>query len=100
VNTYVCSKGHLVKADGSHLNIDSLCGRCKRQAREQQWRQNPFFAGVYWAGPTYHLDAVSRLERVRRFNAHQCQRALQVKGLQKTVRVAIERRLRKLGAKA
>ena len=29
--TYICSKGHLVKAENSQIRIDSLCGRCKRQ---------------------------------------------------------------------
>lgn len=97
--TYVCSKGHLVKAAGSQVNIDSLCGKCKRLAREQQWRQNPFFAGTWNGEPTYWIDTMSRLDRVRRFNAWRCRRALQVKGLQKTVRTALERRLRKLEAK-
>jgi hypothetical protein len=93
--TYLCSKGHRVNAQGSD-NIDSLCRICKRQAREAQWRFNPFYAGTFYGGPTYHVDATSRIERVARFDTGQCWRALRVPGLQKTVRTAIERRLRKL----
>lgn len=29
---YVCSAGHLVRAEGSQISIDSLCGRCKAAA--------------------------------------------------------------------
>lgn len=36
--TYVCSAGHLVKAETSAVNIDSLCGRCKALARRQALR--------------------------------------------------------------
>ena len=35
--TYVCSKGHLVKAENSVVSIDSLCSQCKRI---QHYRQN------------------------------------------------------------
>jgi hypothetical protein len=95
--SYLCSKGHRVNAQGSG-NIAWSCRICNRQAREAQMRENPFFAGTYNGGPTYHVDATSRIERVARFNTNQCRRALYVRGLQKTVRVAIKRRLRKLGA--
>jgi hypothetical protein len=98
--SYFCSKGHRVNAENSAINFDSLCRICKRQARDAQWRANPFFAGIYDGGPAYDIDAVSRLERVARFNTDQCRRALHVRGLQKTVRTAVERRLRRLGAKA
>lgn len=99
--SYFCSKGHRVNAESASINFDySLCRICKRQAREAQWRTNPFFAWIYDGGPAYDFDAVSRIERVARFNTDQCRRALHVRGLQKTVRTAVERRLRKLGAKA
>lgn len=97
--SYLCSKGHRVNAHNSVVNIDSLCRTCKRQAREALWRMNPFFAGIYDGGPAYDIDAPTRLERVARFNTNQCQRALRVRGLQKAVVTAIERRLRKLGGK-
>lgn len=41
-----------------------------------------------------------RLQRVQRFTATECRAALKLPDLQKTVRVAIERRLRKLESKA
>lgn len=30
---YVCSAGHLVRADNSQVSIDSICGKCKAAAR-------------------------------------------------------------------
>jgi hypothetical protein len=44
----------------------------------------------------YWVDAESRLACVKDFDAAQCRAALKVYGLQKSVRLAIERRLRKL----
>jgi len=98
--SYLCSAGHRVKLPHGNMNADSWCPTCRLQRRERQWRQNPFFAGIYDGGPFYDLDGVSRIERAQRFNRYQCRRALLVKGLQKTVRIAIERRMRKLEAKA
>ncbi len=66
--------------------------RARRAAEER----NPFFASRYGDMATFYLDAVNRLERVKRFGRAQCADALCVKGLQKTVRIAIERRLRRL----
>lgn len=43
-----------------------------------------------------HSDVESRLAKVKDFDAETCARALKLPNLQKTVRVAIERRLRKL----
>lgn len=43
-----------------------------------------------------HIDAVSRCRVVADFTAEQCHAALKLPDLQKTVRTAIERRLRKL----
>ncbi len=45
-----------------------------------------------------YVDATSRLERVKEFSAEECLAALELTGLQKTVRAAVERRLRKLRA--
>ncbi|MCC5809909.1 MAG: hypothetical protein JJU06_06000 [Ectothiorhodospiraceae bacterium] len=58
--------------------------------------KNPFFAGEYSGMQTYHVDAASRLDAAKRFNLEECRAALQVKGLQKTVATALERRIRKL----
>jgi hypothetical protein len=43
-----------------------------------------------------HCDVESRLALVRTFNKEQCNAALALTDMQKTVRVACERRLRKL----
>lgn len=59
-------------------------------------KANPFLTTQYgdrWFGP---VDAAGRLQMVAGFTAEQCTAALQVPGLQKTVRTAIERRQRKL----
>ena len=97
--SFLCSKGHRVNLPHGSMNASAWCRTCKRQAREARWRVNPFFFGIYDAGPCYDMDAVSRSERVARFNTDQCRRALRVDGLQKTVRTAIERRLKKSGGK-
>lgn len=60
--------------------------------------RHPFYAGRYWQRPTMHMDADSRLDVVKRMDRATLKRALRVPHLQKTVRLAIERRLRKLGA--
>lgn len=56
---------------------------------------NPF---TTWRGLAW-VDAESRLEAVKRFSIFQCRDALKVRNLQKTVRIAIERRIRKLQEK-
>lgn len=43
-----------------------------------------------------YVDADSRIEAVKRFSAEQVQVALNLPNLQKTVRIAIERRLKQL----
>jgi hypothetical protein len=63
-----------------------------------QPEENPFFFKYYAGHPTYTLSVEDRLTRVREFTAEQCRTALAHAneiGLQKTVRQAIERRLRK-----
>lgn len=58
---------------------------------------NPFFCGrKFGYGTSYYLDAQSRIYAVRNFDTEQCRAALKVAGLQKTVRIAVERRLRAL----
>lgn len=61
---------------------------------------HPFYAATYNGRPTHHADAASRLLRVQRFTAEQCQAALELDDLQKSVRTAIERRIRKLQREA
>lgn len=59
---------------------------------------NPFETGQTYRGiPLQHMDAQDRIDLVREFDVRQCRAALEVAGLQKTVRQAIERRLRRLG---
>ena len=55
---------------------------------------NPFASSVH-PGSQW-VDADSRLECVKEFSAEQCRAALKLPDLQKSVRLAIERRLRKL----
>jgi hypothetical protein len=61
-------------------------------------RLDPFLCRIKnWRGDYCGaVDVVSRLSMVGTFDELQCYRALQVAGLQATVRTAIERRLRKL----
>ena len=61
---------------------------------------NPFQAGTYDGRPTYHTDAESRMRAAKEFTRAQCEAALLVKGLQKTVEAAVQRRLRKLSTVA
>jgi len=62
---------------------------------------HPFYAFTvsFAGGPPValcHTDVDSRLAKVKGFDATTCERALALPDLQKTVRTAIERRLRKL----
>jgi hypothetical protein len=59
--------------------------------------KNPFLQAGW--GPlnyTEYIDAQSRIERVRNFNAEECRWVIALPGVQTTVRQAAERRLRKL----
>lgn len=49
-------------------------------------------------GDVQACDAQSRIDMVAHFNVEQCLRAMTVPYLQKTVKVAIERRVRQLAA--
>ncbi len=63
--------------------------------------KNPFVTGhVPGVGDMQAADVESRLDLVARFNAAKCRAALQMPDLQKTVRRAVERRLRKLEIEA
>ena len=58
--------------------------------------KNPFSTGTWMGHEMEAVDTDSRIRMVRNFNKDQCQRALLVTGVQKTVADAIHRRLRKL----
>lgn len=57
---------------------------------------NPFHAGTYSGVSTYYTDAESRIDRVRAFTRAQCEAALKIEGLQKSVQAAVRRRLRQI----
>ena len=59
-------------------------------------RTAPFQAGIYDGKPSFHTDAESRVRAVHEMNRAQCEAALKVKGLQKGVVLALQRRLRRL----
>ena len=54
--------------------------------------KNPFLQSNGYGS----CDAVSRLYDVKKFDLDECKRALNVRGLQKTVETAIKSRIRKL----
>ena len=55
---------------------------------------NPFKAGVHGGVQTYHCVVEDRIRLVAWFDRAQCEAALQMPGLQKTVTTAVQRRLR------
>ena len=57
---------------------------------------NPFKAGMHDGRPMYDTDADSRIRAVSRFDRKQCEAAVRVAGLQKTVARAVQARLRYL----
>lgn len=57
---------------------------------------NPFAAGIYAGRQTYHTTVEERIYAVFKFDRSQCEAALQLVGLQKTVAKAIHRRVRHL----
>lgn len=61
---------------------------------------NPFYSGTYYGRDTYHLTADCRLRALQDFTLEQCHAALELPVLQKTVRTALERRIRKLQQEA
>ncbi len=58
---------------------------------------NPFHSGNYGGVDTFAVDSTTRIERVKRFTKDECERALKLPGVQKTVLDAVHRRLRQLG---
>jgi len=61
---------------------------------------NPFTVTVYGSHPTYHVTVDDRIAAVRRFDRAQCQAALALPGLQKTVARAVHTRLRQIEREA
>lgn len=55
---------------------------------------NPFKAGVHSGVQTYHCVAEDRIRVAAWFNRAECEAALMLPGLQKTVAAAVQRRLR------
>ncbi|WP_285259213.1 hypothetical protein [Halopseudomonas bauzanensis] len=62
--------------------------------------KNPFYASTYNGRDFYHIAAADRLLSVQRFTLEQCQAALELPDLQKSVIAALERRIRKLEKEA
>lgn len=60
---------------------------------------DPFMTGEYNGHPVGAVSADDRLRMVRRFSLEQCQAALKLPDLQKTVEAAVHRRMRSLRAK-
>lgn len=62
------------------------------------YKDNPFYKN--WNGHMAGaIDAQSRIEMVKQFNREQCEAALKVLGLQKSVEKAVNSRLKKLTTK-
>lgn len=61
-----------------------------------QTTYDPFYAGSAAGESYFNISADDRIRAVSTFNVHQLRAALRVPDLQKTVRTAIERRLRQL----
>lgn len=59
-------------------------------------KDHPFYSGTYNGNDCYCMTADDRSRRVAAFDLPACHAALEVPGLQGTVKVAIERRIRKL----
>lgn len=58
--------------------------------------EHPFFAGTYRGMTLLHCTAEDRCQRIKAMDRQQLEAVLQLPDLQKTVRTAAERRLRKL----
>lgn len=57
---------------------------------------NPFYTGSFNGRAFYDVSAEDRIQRVRTFDLEQCEQALAVEDLQKSVAQALQRRLRQL----
>ena len=70
-----------------------------RLQKEYAQKINPFITSYYNGRWTGSVGADDRLDALQNFNLDECLVALKLEGLQKTVRVALERRIRKLEKK-
>jgi hypothetical protein len=59
-------------------------------------KTHPFYSGTYDGRDCFYMTTDDRVKRVAEFDLETCHRALELKGLQATVRGALERRVRKL----
>ncbi|MBO3274166.1 hypothetical protein [Pseudomonas schmalbachii] len=59
-------------------------------------QDHPFYSGTFHGHHFYCMTADDRIQRVASFDLDTCHRALALGGLQKSVRQAIERRMRQL----
>lgn len=70
------------------------------QGYDVRRRKNPFITGtVPGVGDVQAIDAESRIDMVKNFNAQQCRAAAALGYLQTTVRAALDRRFRELAVK-
>jgi len=63
-------------------------------------KAHPFYSNSYLGHDCYAQSVPDRLERVAHFDLNQCQQALQISPMQKSVITAIERRIRQLQREA
>jgi len=63
---------------------------------DKEQAPSPFAAGLYDGVQTYTTSAEDRLRAVKRFDLAQCNAALQIEGLQRTVERAVIARIRAL----
>lgn len=60
-------------------------------------KEHPFFAGSFQGRAMFHMGVVDRLRVVRCADATKLRKVIALADLQTTVRLAAQRRLRKLG---
>lgn len=92
-----------VRADAARAaELEQLADELDRRAERNVMTKNtnPFWAGTYNGHDVYTVTTDDRVQKVKGFSREQCEAALQVKGLQATVRRAVEVRIRKLDREA
>jgi hypothetical protein len=62
--------------------------------------RDPFYSGSHAGQHYFYVSAADRAARVGALDLEQCRRALAMDDLQKSVRTAVERRLRQLEREA
>jgi len=98
--SFLCREGHLVREQEQISNCPDVPRRRSAipvaEAAPPGGVQSVSSRGRYAGRATFYCDADSRLGRVKTMNRVQLTHAQGAKGLQKAVRVAIERRLKKM----